>query len=252
MKNEGQPCTTGLTIVLPLWNRYLYARVVNSVHYDKASQDAFAKTFRPSLKNDRSFADDRREYFIAFLKNLFFFNLDKEIARNVRNVFKVSRIFTFSSKYMMMTYLTDSAQGTGFSTVNDRFVHFRKLLNLSAMQRNVTYDVVYPMHVWRLFANLKMHARWPRRTLCSSRPHRISAHATWIRERRKKKRKKDIEIFVMEGVGTSTSTLSNGLKRLLMRLRGRSPSYRSGRWVRLIIPSFFFVPCNYDVTKNSS
>lgn len=65
MKNEGTgKCTAGLTIISPVWNQCLNMRasVVNSVHYDKASQDAFAKTFKTSLKNDRSFGNGR-EYF---------------------------------------------------------------------------------------------------------------------------------------------------------------------------------------------
>lgn len=115
---------------------------------------------------------------------------------------------------------------------------FSQAFHLSAMQRNVTYDVAYPMHVWRLFVNLKMHAHWSRRTLCFSRSHRISAHATWIRERRKKKNERRHRSLRNRRCRNVDEHAVEWIKTIVMRLRGWSSSYRSGRWVELIILSF--------------
>lgn len=122
----------------------------------------------------------------------------------------------------MLTYLTKHDAKHRILDVEQPirpFSHAPQVSQFICHAKNVVYDVAYPMHVWRLFINLEIHARearWPRCTLCSSRAHvsRRMLHG-YEKDPKKGKKKEDIEAFVMEGVGTSTSTLSNGLKRSL-------------------------------------
>jgi hypothetical protein len=134
------------------------------------------------------------------------------------------------------------------------FSHAPQASQFICHAKNVVYDVAYPMHVWRLFINLEIHARearWPRCTLCSSRAH-VSRHMLHGYEKDKKKEeKKRRHRSLRDGRCRNVDEHAvERIKTIVMQLRGRFASYRLGRWVELIIPSFS-PPCNYNVTKRA-
>lgn len=142
-----------------------------------------------------------------------------------------------------MTYLTDSTQGTGFSTANKPirpFSHVPQTSQFICHAKNVMCDVAYPMHVWRLFINFKyMHAkRVDLGAHCVPRGHTYLGTCYVDMRKKKKKEKKRRHRSLRNGRCRNVDEHAVEWIKTIMQLRGRFPSYRLRR--SGVNYSFFF------------